>query len=726
MLSAPTTDARTDSESRKRKAPHDTAPEARQRGDPPTKSSDASAPKKRKVTLKSEQSLAQDPDVNDSIPVASEGIDVEITDATQPATVTTLVKEKNLSLQSHLGSQNTTKTRPPTQKAAKAAPSPRAINNRSVLVDEHRDVDRATTTTSNKVRRPGGPVSLAALAARASTTGTNRYVQNAAEPTPQAATAGADGDAVPAVEVKLASPAINPGNHFNMPLPATRQPWPYQFPQAHCVYSQDNDCPINWDSFGNIPLAQRRVYELRRPWNKDPAPWDAVRMDLAELESKSAMSAEGVRKRFAKVNKAIFEATGVYFVCNGHGLQPGYGVPNDTDMSALLRGHGGTTLGTSMKATSACKDIQAEADRIEENEVAFLVLQLPGQSFRAVRHVTKDTMAKLKISDGQTLPYPATTFDRWYSCLYFGRRHSLPKRVYRLKQQPDRSYNPVDEGTPKVTIQALIETYCLSQLAGTTAVSDMLLDEIMQSLENEKTLYGTYGTGAVCEEDCNDVVRLLDLQPEDIQRIWKNTRVHDPIRTLLIDLFLHQSNALQDDGEFDGKVRRDALRLSRCACRLWEDFTEQCTRKVVESFMEQLDPSTFCAKYHNHHENRPCYRSTLPSERSKHMIDDTLEELNVHLLEVRGVAWYRIVNNTGDCLDLDALRADKPRWEWERVQSINSWIYIEPKGPQHRQPHPVYFDPSEKDRNGRFPSHPGYRRKNWARGVDTVRRMMVK
>ena len=714
MLSSPTTDARADAASRKRKAPHDTAPEARQRGDPPTKSNDANAPKRRKVSPTSEQSPAEDLDVKSLIPVASEGIDVEMNDATQPAIVSAPVEEEAMSFQSPVDRQDATITRAPEQTSAKAAPLTHAIKNISVLVEKHRNVDRATTTTSNKAHRPRGPVSLAAIATGTATTRN----QNAAQPTTHAARAGKDGNAAPAADIKLAFPAINPGNHFNMPLPATRQPWPYQFPQAHCVYSPDTDCPINWDSFESVPLAQRRVYELRRPWNKDPAPWDTVRLDLAELESKPAMSAEGVRKRFAKVNKAIFEATGVYFVCNGHGLQPDYGVPNDTEMSALLRGHGGTTLVTSMKAAIACKDAQVETDRIEENEVAFLVLQLPGQSFRAIRHITKDAMAKLKISKGQTLPYSAMTFDRWYSCLYFGRRHSLPKRVYRLKQQPDRSYTPVDEGTPKVTVQALVETYCLSQLAGTTAVSDMLLDEIMQSLENEKTLYETYGAGAICEKDCNDVVRLLDLQLEDIQMIWENTKVRDPLRALLVDLFLHELEVVEHGGDFDGKARRDALCLPSYAFQLWESFTEQCTRKVVESFVEQLDPITFCAKYHNHHESRSCYRSTVPSKRSKAMIDDTLDEPNIHLLEIRGVAWYRIVNKTGDRLDLDALRADKPRWEWERVRSINSWIYIKPKGPQHRHPHPVYFDPSEKDCNGRFPSHPGYQRKSWAQGVN--------
>ncbi|KAH6085785.1 hypothetical protein HBI67_004830 [Parastagonospora nodorum] len=705
-MSTPTTDARTDAASRKRKAPHDTATKARQQGDPPTNSGDARAPKRLKVSATNEESLAQVSDVNDSISVASEGIDIEMTGVTQAATVSTSVEEEKMSLRSPVGRQDTTNTRAPEQRVAKRAPSPSS------------NVDRATATTSSKAHCPQGPVSLAALVAVSATTDASRYNQNATGTTTHSAPAGLHGDAVHAMKAKSAFPAINPGNHFSTTLPATRQPWPYHFPQAHCVYSQNTNCPVNWVAFRNIPLSQRRVYELRRPWSKDPAPWDTVRMDLAKLESKPALSAEGVRKRFAKVNKVIFQTTGVYFVCNGHGLQPDYGVPNDTDMSGMLKGHGVTTLGSSMKAAKACKDSQWEADRIEEDEVTTLVLQLPGQSFRAIRHVTKDIMANLEISDGQTLPYAATTFDRWYSCLYFGHRHSLPKRVYKLKQQPDRSYTSVDEGTPKVTIQTLLETYCLSQLAGTTSVSDMLLDEITQSLENEKVLYETYGTGAVCKEDCNDVVRLLDLQPEDIQRIWKTTKVHDPIRKLLIDLFLHKLDAAEEDEELDQKIRTDALRLSRCACQLWEDFADQRQRKVVESFMEPLGPSSFCAKYHNHHKNKSCYRSILPSERSVYMIDDTLDEPNVHLLEVKGVAWYRIVNKTGDRLDLDALRADKPRWDWERVRSINSWIYIKPKGPQHRQPHPVYFDPSEMDRKRRFSSHPGYQRKNWTQGVN--------
>jgi hypothetical protein len=152
-----------------------------------------------------------------------------------------------------------------------------------------------------------------------------------------------------------------------------------------------------------------------------------------------------------------------------------------------------------------CNDDQEDNLEHEVN-IVTLVLQLPGGHGYATRHITREVLRCLSITADDIIPCTTEVFDRWYSCMCFGLRHTLPKRVYRLKELPWGCIH-VDEGIPETTIHTLLDTYCLSQSMGTTVVSDMLLDEINRSLKNEKIFYRLFGgLGSICEENCNYVV----------------------------------------------------------------------------------------------------------------------------------------------------------------------------------------------------------------------------
>jgi hypothetical protein len=278
-------------------------------------------------------------------------------------------------------------------------------------------------------------------------------------------------------------------------------------------------------------------------------------------------------------------------------------------------------------------------------------------------------------------------------------------------------------------MKVLLDTYCFSQFAGTTAVSDMIPYEIYQTLENEKIFIDQYSAGGICD-DCNDIVRLLDLHSTDIEHLWKNTKADDPIRELLVDLFTHEldvdvmDSALReaiDDSlahEIDACETMDQLRANSIECTqwavaLWGDFARDRRQKAMESFAGTLYPKLVCAQYHNHDHDELRYRSTSSSTVSKQMSDDSIDEPAKQLVEFRNYTQCEIVNMTADHVDLEELQIYLPHWDWKRVRAVNTFVFIPPKGPQIRKPRPVYFEHDEVDQNGWYPSHPGHGMPNW-------------
>jgi hypothetical protein len=560
---------------------------------------------------------------------------------------------------------------------------------------------------------------------------------------------------------------------FKLPLPAKVEPWVPECPQAYSRFETDVDRLIKWDviqlsgrqgRFGSLAPVDQRAYDLRAPWNVKPLGWAEVTAAYNK-EANATWSIECVRQRFENANQIIFAATGVYF--GSLGLLNYYGIPLDIDWRNANAGK--TSKAKSKKteyANAELKTTWRKALGFKIDGAVELLIQPPSGG-AIIRLVSAKVAKSLRIDASNIIRCTEDTFDRWYSCVCFGIGHNFPKRVYQLKKfakfektkgefqqsksdspQADAKANKIadnvekvdrkvgktdgkakkvdrkleyagdeykytDAGTPPVTIQSLLDTYCLSQSMSTTHVSDMILEEIRQVLENEKTIATKYTHGCICDNDCNSVVRFQDALPQDIEKLWMATKVDDPIRRLVLGL-LTGSTAEEHQRFLVACPRQSAL----IARNLWSKFIKGQCQDLIAAFVAATSSDEFCAAYHNHGTESRCYRMTDPSALSKQLNDDTLDEPIIHKLEIKGVQGCEVIDNTGSGLNLNLLQGQKPQWDWERIQSINSWIVAHPNRPQTREPRPVYFEYEKTDDYGRYPSHPGYNDPQWEATLD--------
>jgi hypothetical protein len=132
-------------------------------------------------------------------------------------------------------------------------------------------------------------------------------------------------------------------------------------------------------------------------------------------------------------------------------------------------------------------------------------------------------------------------------------------------------------------------------------------------------------------------------------------------------------------------------------------------------------PEQFCTTYHNHCEDEPCYAWSPPSDLAKKLIDDTNNAHVLQPVEIEGIPYCRIANNTGIPFDIAHHQGQRPDIDWKRVRSFCSHIYFPHEGPQRREIELVMIDDDEFDENGRWPSHPEYQDSSW-----TLRRTTTK
>jgi hypothetical protein len=461
---------------------------------------------------------------------------------------------------------------------------------------------------------------------------------------------------------------------------------------------------MDWSTLNQVESKDRIIYELRAPWNPKPLSWSQVQETYNNLHG-AYFSLEGIRKCFGRANKVVFAATGVYFLGSSLGLT-GSGIPIDTAMMKDLVNAGLILKPVAKSKKAAPKVGGAASDLNFDGEVSRLVILQPGTTAHVERLVSREIVKALSIDHDCILQVSASTFDRWYSCIAFGLRHTFPKRVYKLKQKSDGDFKYQDEGLPPVTIQVLLDTYVLSQIMGTKEVSDMIMDEIHKVLKREKSVSIQYQHGSICLDDPNDVVRFLDLQPDDIHQLWRCTKFDDPLRALIVDLWSYELDMAEQQTE------KPDCQWARQASELHTAFARSTQRyNLTEAFANGLTSAQMCASYHNHGAGEPCYKSKLPSAKSIKIIDNLLDvPLPLHIDNIR----HTIFNETGGCLDLDRLQSEKQMWDWESVRSINAWIFVPMKGPQIRSVRPVFYNEYDRDEFGRLPSHPGHKKPKWA------------
>jgi hypothetical protein len=306
---------------------------------------------------------------------------------------------------------------------------------------------------------------------------------------------------------------------FTVDPPKKFSPWPFEYVEATVPYEKDIACPIDWSQLPPLKATEIMAYEIRKPWNPNRPPFENMR-DIVEEQTGDHYSKEGVRKMFGRANAAVYNATGVYFLHSSLGLQKKHGIPNETEMLKGL-GDAGMPQGRAAKPSDSARSSDESLPVFTYPSITVL-LQPPGQSGYITRVMSEEIASVCGIEDGMFIGCTSDAFDRWYSCFCFGLRYSLPKRVYKLSQPSEGVCTYLDNGVPPVTIYTILEMYTLSQLFGTTQVSDMLLDEILKVLKHEKALFKKYkGRGNVCEDDPNDVLRFNDLEPGDIEKLLR-------------------------------------------------------------------------------------------------------------------------------------------------------------------------------------------------------------
>lgn len=508
---------------------------------------------------------------------------------------------------------------------------------------------------------------------------------------------------------------------FTIPLPPLVTPWPFEFPQATGSYSVDTACPIDWITYPELTDEVIRCYTNREPWNPKPKSWGFVARQEPESEdSEKVLSDEGMRKRFKLANQAIFNATGVYFLLSGIGLDD-HGVPTDIKMKMLLREHdmgaekkiaaGPSAADSAAPVTQPSKIVKFRYNMFNDEELLFDgpvtgIVLTEGQNTRATRYMSKAIRDNCLRLDDHILGFSPTAFDLWYTSICFGHRNTLPKRVYKLRKIFG-GYTHQDEGLPIMTMATIMETYCLSQKMGTMSVSDMILDHIHAILKQDQELVAKFRDGKNWERTDGDAIRFLDLGPKDITKIWNTTQQQDPIRTLIHDIITYYPGA--NPTATNPPPTTASLASSQYTC-----FTHRTTQNTILSSFSSTKNSHFCNTYHTHTGITSCYRQTPQSTLSTTLIDNTMTpEDSTRKVLHGGIAMSIIDQTYNSQADFSALHVLYPHWHWERVKAVRTRILVPPSGAKVQVLKPEYFDLRVMDGLRRFPSHPGYQVVDW-------------
>ncbi|KAF1844430.1 uncharacterized protein K460DRAFT_408715 [Cucurbitaria berberidis CBS 394.84] len=396
---------------------------------------------------------------------------------------------------------------------------------------------------------------------------------------------------------------VAPGAVFSPVPPPQMSPWPYDFAAPTPTYDQKIPCPIDWTAIADprCTVDAIRAYELREPWNKSAVSFKSVANAIS-------LSEEGARKRFKKANLAVFEATGVYFKENSLGLSK-HGIPDRAELEEIIAGTTRHEKETSQNEADLKRAATTKLLSYKGTPVTVAIHPL-GQKGGILRLVTEEVMSQLRISDREIIRCSPAAFDRWYSCLAMGLRHTFPKRVYRLEPFL-KDYTHTDFGTPPTTISDYFETYWLSQRMGTPAVSDMILDELIQTLRDEEELLAKYRSGELTMQDNVDVVRFMNFEPHDVNLLWNKTKADDPIRELVLDILWYKGQAA------DEKVEEEEEDFDPAFLAAWIGRKANPV-DFIKDFVERTNLDYFCGYYHNHGEDEHCYRSTPASSSVDH------------------------------------------------------------------------------------------------------------
>lgn len=310
--------------------------------------------------------------------------------------------------------------------------------------------------------------------------------------------------------VDIVAVLMNSGFTQSVLSPVT--PWPHSFPAPTPRLAQPLPfCPIDWTKVTGLKPEHIEAYELRAPWNPRPETFKAVAQQTQHLADGEQPVEEGVRKRFKRANLAVFKRTGVYFEESAQGLET-YGVKKPkkeqaTSISSPIATGTATTAAADSTAPGVTQTQPRTTRRsqgygeaaIYEGEVVAVQLQAPSDRHPTIRVCDKklipcyDELIEYDetVADDEGyveacapfLPFSTKAFDHWHSCTCFGRVQNFPQRSYVCKEVEDGQYMlRVNSKAKKASIGLMLETYCISQVMGTTKTSMMILNEITAKL----------------------------------------------------------------------------------------------------------------------------------------------------------------------------------------------------------------------------------------------------
>jgi hypothetical protein len=346
--------------------------------------------------------------------------------------------------------------------------------------------------------------------------------------------------------------------------------------------------------------------------------------------------------------------------------------------------------------------------------------------------VTAEVMNRLPVNENYRFRCSPEAFDLWYSCVAFRHRQNVAKRVYRLEPW-DEQHIHRDYGTPTTTVADLLEVYHLSQKMGTTEVSDAILDDFAKILIDENALIAKHRIGEATLQDCAVVVCFMSFDIEDINLLWEQTEPEDPMRDLILHVLWHHKEISVHTIEVQkSSLNAEFLHAWRDYISSLEDIYKNVpvdhgdvAYRIAPGYVNNLIGGVtgatfddFCHDYHNHHkEGLPCFR-TQPESSSliPEHADTPPKTVMVRFNDVLYAIEDRASCPGFEC-DFDPVVERKSDWDWQRIQSIAAHVVgpLDAEDGEERdcKLRPTYYDPSTVDEYGRYPSHPGYRHRDW-------------
>ncbi|KAH6872711.1 hypothetical protein BKA58DRAFT_456295 [Alternaria rosae] len=459
---------------------------------------------------------------------------------------------------------------------------------------------------------------------------------------------------------------------FNPPPRPAISPWHYGFAAPTLPYYDQSRCPIDWSKVvidSKVPYECQKAYELLRRAN----------VNVSCQPIRQSLSSQG----FTSPRVPLYAEL-------KHNLQ-------GTSEAPVIRRKEPTT-----------------DPLFYASEAVQLVVSPPGQNGGVNRFATQEVMDRLPINDQNFLEYSLDNFDRWYTSVFQGRRHSFPRRTYRLEPCNGKGFIHRDNGTPSIAMSDLFETSRLSQMMKTTEVSDMILDEVVQSFKQEIELVNKHEEEKVTMQDCDNTIQSMSFKPGDLSLLWEHTKDNDKIRRVVLESLFEKVDLLQDD------VEEQKRHLNRDFVRDWQFYI---IRPMVRPY-EIVHRFTrgggilqdFCAQYHNHGDPKSeCFHSKPESSK---LIPERADEPRI--IKVRfGAVDLEIEDRAsyaGVTFRFGRLVKDKPKWDWLRIRSIATFVEG-PLDPDARRRQwclePIYYEPDTVDANGRYPCHLGYQNPDW-------------